>query len=138
MLRIAVTSLVLVVTAMLVTGCGRSGRSPAEAHLAALANSVCNEVQNMGLHQGLGAKDSELRAHLNSDGKLPRVATYVADAQASARSQATLNKPSYREYLPAASTLLRESSRLKRKVQSDLKALGWKACGEVRPGLGSP
>jgi hypothetical protein len=46
-LRIAATSLAVVVTATLVAGCGGSGHSPAEAHLAALANGVCREVENM-------------------------------------------------------------------------------------------
>ena len=116
MLRIAATSLVLVVSATLVAGCGGSGQSPAEAHLAALANGVCREAENIGMHGRLKAELARLRAQLNSDQELPRVATYVADAQASARSQATLSKLSYKEYGPAASTLLKESSRLERKI----------------------
>jgi hypothetical protein len=135
-LRIAATSLVLVVTATLVAGCGGSGHSPAEAHLAALANGVCREAENMGMHGRLKAELAKLRAQLNSDKELPRVATYVADAQATARSQATLSKLSYKKYAPAASTLLKESSRLERKIQSDLKALGWTACAGARLGLG--
>jgi hypothetical protein len=135
--RIAATSQALVVTAALVAGCGGSGHSPAEVHLAALANSVCVEADNMGLHRGQKAKLANLRAQLNSDQELPRVATYVADARASARSQATLSKLSYREYEPAASTLLKESSRLEGKLQSDLKALGWTACAGSRFDLGA-
>jgi hypothetical protein len=44
-------------------------------------------------------------------------------------------KLAYGEYGPVSSTLLKESSRLERKVQSDLKALGWAACAGAR-GLG--
>ena len=68
------------------------------------------------MHGRLKAELARLRAQLNSDQELPRVATYVADAQASARSQATLSKLSYKEYGLAASTLLKESSRLERKI----------------------
>jgi hypothetical protein len=136
-LRIAATSLAVVVTATLVAGCGGSGHSPAEAHLAALANGVCREVGSMGTHDRLKAELAELRTQLNSDQQLPRVATYVADAQASARLQAALSKLSYKEYGPAGSTLLKESSRLERKIQSDLKALGWTACTGQRLGSGA-
>lgn len=127
------TSLALVVTATLVAGCGGSGHSPAEVHLAALANRACGEVQNMGLHQGLKAERAKLRAQLNSDQALPRVATYLTDTQASSRSQAALSKLSYREYEPSAAPLLKESTRLEHKIRSDLKALGWTACGGVVP-----
>jgi hypothetical protein len=136
-LRITATSLVLVVTATLVAGCGGSGHSPAEAHLAALANAACGEAENMSMHVRLKAELAKLRAQLNSDQELPRVATYVADAQASDRLQATLRKLSYKKYAPAASRLLKESSRLERKIESDLKALGWTACAGARLGLGA-
>ncbi|MGA2319989.1 MAG: hypothetical protein ABSG95_04500 [Solirubrobacteraceae bacterium] len=129
MLRIAATSLVLVATATLAAGCGGSGHSAAEAHLAALANAVCREAENLGPHGRLKAELAKLRAQLNSDQKLPRVATYVADVQASDRLQAALSKLSYKEYQPAASTLLKESSRLERKIQAHLKALGWTCMG---------
>jgi len=134
--RIVATSLVLVATATFVAGCGGSGLSPAEAHLAALANRACSEAQNMGLHQGLKAEHAKLRAQLNSDQQLPRVATYLADAQASAKSEAALSKLSYREYEPSATPILKEASRLYLEIQSDLKALGWTACGGAVP-LGS-
>lgn len=128
MLRIAATSLALVVTATLVAGCGGSGQSPAEAHLATLANDVCRTAEDIGLQPGLPAKLARLRAQLNADQELPRVATYVADAQARVRSQATLSRLSYKQYGPSGSALLRESFRLKGKIQSDVKALGWTAC----------
>jgi hypothetical protein len=131
--RIAATSLVLVVTATLVAGCGGSGHSPAEAHLAGLANGMCRETENMGMHPRLKAEIAELRAQLKSDLELPRVATFVADAEARARSRAALSKLTYKD--PAASTLLKASSRLERKVLSDAKALGWTACAEVVLGL---
>jgi hypothetical protein len=132
-IRIVATSLALIVTATLAGGCGGSGHSPAEVHLAALANRACSEAQNMGLHQGLKAEHAKLRAQLNSDQRLPRVATYLADAQASAKSEAALTKLSYREYEPSATPILKESSRLYLKIQSDLKALGWTACGGAVP-----
>jgi len=135
MLRIAATSLVLVVTATLVAGCGGSGHGPAEAYLAALANGMCGEAENMGMHGRLKAEIAELRAQLNSDRELPRVATFVADVEARARSRAALNKLSYKEYGPAASTLLKASRRLERKILSDAQALGWTACAEVVLGL---
>src|SRR5664279_1858292 len=112
MLRIGATSLALVVIATLVAGCGGGGHSPAEAHLAALANGVCGRAQGMGPHNLLKAELAELRTQLNSDQQLPRVATYVADAQTSARSKAALSKLSYQQYRPAGSTLLKESPRL--------------------------
>jgi hypothetical protein len=134
-LRIAATSLALVVTATLAAGCGGSGHSPAEVHLAGLANGVCREAETMGMHRGLKAELAGLRAQLDSDQQLPRVATYVADAQESARLQSALSKLSYKEYGPAGSALLRESSQLERRIQSDVKALGWTACTGQRFGF---
>lgn len=128
MLRIAATSLAVVVTASLVAGCGGIGHSAGEARLATLANGVCREADSIGAYGGMKVRLAKLDAQLNSDRELPRVATYLADAQASASLRATLSKLSYKEYAPAASPLLKESSRLERKLQSDAKALGWTAC----------
>jgi uncharacterized OsmC-like protein len=128
-LRLVATSLALAATIMFVAACGGGGHSPAEAHLAALANAVCSEVENMGHHDRLKEELAKLRAQLSSDRKLPRVATYLADEQANDRVQAALSKLSYKEYEPAASTLLKESSRLQRKLELDVKALGWMCPG---------
>jgi hypothetical protein len=40
--------------------------------------------------------------------------------------RAALSKLSYKEYEPAASTLLNQASRLERKIKADVKALGWR------------
>lgn len=128
-LRIVATWLVLSVTAVLVAGCGGSGRTPAETHLAAVANAACREAENLSLHHRLKAELAELRALLRSDEKLPRVAIYIADVQARDRLLARLRKLSYKEYESPAVPLLKESTLLKRKVEADLKALGWTSCG---------
>jgi hypothetical protein len=128
-IRIVATSLALVATVMLVAGCGGGGHSPAEAHLAVLANALCSEAENFSLHYRLKEDSAKLRAQLSSDRKLPRVATYLADFQASARMRAALSKLSYKEYEPAASTLLKQASRLERKIKADVKALGWQCTG---------
>lgn len=116
---------------MLVVGCGGSGHST-EAQLATLANGVCRDVESMGMHSRLKAEHAKLRAQLKLHQQLPRVATYIADAEASARSSAALYKLS-----PAASTLLKDSPRLERKVLSDEKALGWTACAGLVVRLGA-
>jgi hypothetical protein len=123
--RIVATALALAVTATLVGGCGGGGQSPAEAHLAALANGLCAEAGNMSQHFPMKEDIAKLRAELNLDRKLPRVATLLADSEASDRTQAALSKLSYKEFEPSAAPLLKESTRLKRKVKADAKALGW-------------
>jgi hypothetical protein len=126
---------ILVVAAALVAGCGGSGHSPAETHLAALANHVCREVQYPGVNEDhLGAELAQLRTQLDSDKELPRVATYIADLHASAKSQSALNELSSKEYAVTGSTLSKQTSRLKRKVQSDIKALGWTDCAGIGVG----
>jgi hypothetical protein len=130
--RIPAIALAVAVTATLVGGCGGGGQSPAEAHLAALANGLCAEAENLSQHFRMKADIARLRAQLNSDQQLPRVATYLADAKASARTQAALSKLSYKEFEPSAAPLLKESTRLKRKVEADAKALGWR-CTDTGP-----
>jgi hypothetical protein len=124
-LRIAATVLALAVIATPVAGCGGGGRSSAEAHLAVLANALCSEAENLTLHYRQKEDIAKLHAQLSSDRKLPRVSTFLADAEASAKTQAALSKLSYKEYEPSAAPLLKESTRLKRKVEADAKALGW-------------
>jgi hypothetical protein len=128
-LRIATTCLVLSATLMIVAGCGGNGRTPAEAHLAAVANAACREAESLSLHYGLKAELAELRALLRSDEKLPRVAVYIADVEARDRLLARLRKLSYKEYESSAAPLLKKSTLLKHKVEADLKALGWTSCG---------
>lgn len=123
--RIAATALAVAVTATLIGGCGGGGHSPAEAHLATVANGLCAEAGNLSQHFRMKEDIAKLRAQLNLDRKLPRVAALLADAEASARTQAALSKLSFKEFEPSAAPLLKESTRLKRKVKADAKALGW-------------
>ncbi len=123
--RITVTALALTVTATLGAGCAGGGRSPAEIQLALVANRLCAEVANFSQHYGVKEDIAKLRAQLHLDRKLPRVATFLADAEASARAQTALSRLFYREFAPSAAALLKGATRLERKVEADSKALGW-------------
>jgi hypothetical protein len=126
-----------VVVAM--AGCGGSASSRVEEHLAAVADAACRNAQGMGDHFHLGTDLAGVRALINSDSKLPRVATLIGDLAARAREQVALRKLSRkarngsffsRRERDEANPfwLLEESYRLEVKVQADLKALGMTSC----------
>ncbi len=131
------TVLICVVAA--VAGCGGSALSRAEAHLAAVANAACRNAEDMGDHFDLGTDLAGVRALIDSERKLPRVATLIRDMAARQREQVALRKLARKAGNGAyfsrkegkganAFSLLEESYRLEVKVQADLKALGMTSC----------
>jgi len=129
--RIAVMSFVLVVlsaTAVLVVGCGGGAHTSAEAHLAAVANAACREGAAGREPTGQTAK---VRALMLADRKLPRVSTFISDSAALGKLAGNVVRevsPITGADVPHDSLLLEESTRLKHKLEADLKALGWTSC----------
>lgn len=104
-----------------------------EAHLAAVANSICRasreEMREPPDGAALKARSARLRALIVSDRKLPRVATYLSDVAARRRLLAEMKKVSNKGSGAAdAISDIEEAYRLDVEIRTDLQAIGLASC----------
>jgi hypothetical protein len=121
------STLALLLAAVVFAGCGASASSRAEAHLAAFARPRCHEIETLRASIGFSAADAsrvrsklaEVRRLVRSDRKLPGVVRWLSDGV-----RLEVVRASY-------SRLTGEEHRRRLQVESDGKRLGLTGCFEA-------